>query len=195
VRRVPKIVDHEERRQRIADALRRIAAEDGLEAVSLGQVALAAGISKGQVQHYFPTKDAMLRYATRTLRDQVERRMTEQLAGNAPTLRSVLLALLPLDAESRAEALVTNAFLWRALKDDDLAAQFRTGYTGLHEALKALIEAAQDAGELRTDLVPAHEADLLVAMVGGLGDTVLLGHRTAEEAIALLDHHLDRLTS
>lgn len=191
---VPKIVDHEERKRRIADALRRIAAEDGLEAVSLGQVAIAAGISKGQVQHYFPTKDAMLRYTSRTLHEQVERRVRAQLAQTGPNLRSVVLALLPLDVDSRAEALVANAFLWRALKDDDLAAQFRTGYTGLHDGLAALIKAAQDSGELRPDLDPGHEADLLAALAAGLGDAVLLGHRTAVEAIALIDHHLSRLS-
>nr|WP_230887008.1 hypothetical protein [Streptomyces spinoverrucosus] len=31
-------------------------------------------------------------------------------------------------------------------------------------------------------------------MVAGLGDAVLLGHRTPEEAEALVDHHLSRLT-
>src|SRR5690606_40101098 len=68
VRRVPKRVDHEERRRLIAAAGRRIAADRGLEGVSLGEVAAEAGISKGLVQHSFPSKDAMLRCATGTLR-------------------------------------------------------------------------------------------------------------------------------
>ena len=185
---MPKRVDHEERRRLIAAAVRRIAADRGLEAVSLGEVATEAGISKGLVQHYFPTKDAMLRHATATLRTQVEDRI-----GAPVTLRDVVVALLPLDEEGRTDALVANAFLVRALKDEEIADRFRTGHTQLTEALAALITAAQTEGTLARDLDPAREADLLLAVVGGLGDAVLLGHRSPEDAVALIDHHLSRL--
>ncbi len=186
---MPKRVDHEERRRLIAAAVRRIAADRGLEAVSLGEVAAEAGISKGLVQHYFPTKDAMLRYATGTLRSQVEGRI-----GAPATLRDVVVALLPLDEEGRADALVANAFLVRALKDEEIAERFRDGHGQLTGALAAMITAAQSAGTLAAELDPAREADLLLAVVAGLGDAVLLGHRTPEQAVALVDHHLSRLT-
>lgn len=183
---MPKRVDHEERRRLIAAAVRRIAADRGLEAVSLGEVAAEAGISKGLVQHYFPTKDAMLRFATGTLRDHVEHRV-----GGG--LRDTVVALLPLDDESRDQALVANAFLMRALKDEEIAGRFRTGHGQLAAALAAMVAAAQADGALAADLDPAREADLLLAVVTGLGDAVLLGRHTPEQAIALVDHHLARL--
>lgn len=185
---MPKRVDHEERRRLIADAVRRIAADRGLEAVSLGEVAAEAGISKGLVQHYFPTKDAMLRHATATLRGQVEDRL-----GDPASLRDVVVALLPLDDASRTDALVANAFLVRALKDEEIAGRFRAGHAQLSEALAALIAAAKADGVLSAGLDPVREADLLLAVVAGLGDAVLLGHRSPEEAVALVDHHLSRL--
>jgi AcrR family transcriptional regulator len=156
--------------------------------VSLGEVAAEAGISKGLVQHYFTTKDAMLRFAAGTLRDQVEDRL------DAPaTLRDTVVALLPIDEASRTEALVANAFLVRALKDEEMADRFRTGHAQLAEVLTAMVAAAQAEGELTADLDPAREADLVLAVVTGLSDAVLLGHRTPEQAIALVDHHLSRL--
>lgn len=185
---MPKRVDHEQRRRLIAEAVRRIAADRGLEAVSLGEVAAEAGISKGLVQHYFPSKDAMLRHATTTLREQVETRV-----GPAPDLRATALALLPVDDAGRAEALVANAFLVRALKDPEIAERFREGHARLRGVLADLVAAGQDAGELAAGLDPAREADLLLALVSGLGDALLLGHRTPEEAAALLDLHLSRL--
>lgn len=185
---MPKRVDHEERRRLIAEAVRRIAADRGLEAVSLGEVAAEAGISKGLVQHYFPTKDAMLRYATTTLRGQVEDRL-----GSPTSLRDVVVALLPLDDASRTDALVANAFLVRALKDEEIAGRFRTGHAQLSAALAAMITTAQADGALSAGLDPVREADLLLAVVAGLGDAVLLGHRTPEDAVALVDHHLSRL--
>ncbi|GHE88056.1 transcriptional regulator [Amycolatopsis deserti] len=189
---MPKRVDHEQRRQLIAAAVRRIAADRGLEAVSLGEVAAEAGISKGLVQHYFPSRDAMLRYATRTLRDRVDDRLRTGQAG-LPGLRAALIALLPLDDESRTEALVANAFVVRALKDPEIAERFRLGHAQLRDAIAAMITAAQADGDLHTDLNPIREADLLLALVAGLGDAVLLGHRTPAEVISLVDHHLSRL--
>ncbi|WP_027930963.1 TetR/AcrR family transcriptional regulator [Amycolatopsis thermoflava] len=189
---MPKRVDHEQRRQLIADAVRRIAADRGLEAVSLGEVAAEAGISKGLVQHYFPSRDDMLRYATRTLRDRVGDRLRTAQA-ELPGLRAALIALLPLDDESRTEALVANAFVVRALKDPEIAERFRLGHAQLRDAISAMVTAAQAHGDLHADLDPTREADLLLALVAGLGDAVLLGHRTPAEVISLVDHHLSRL--
>ncbi|MBK1783547.1 TetR/AcrR family transcriptional regulator [Prauserella cavernicola] len=187
---MPRLVDHDQRRRAIAEAVRRIAADRGLEAVSVGQVATEAGISKGLVQHYFPSKDAMLRYATTTLRDQVDHRVP---GDEPPDLRTLAVSLLPLNEAGRTEALVANAFLFRALKDEEIAARFREGYTQLHRILTALLGDAQASGDLAAGLDPAQEADLLLAVVAGLGDAVLLGHREADEAIALVDRHLSRL--
>ena len=62
---MPKKVDRQERRTRIADALMRVAADQGLEAVSLRHVAAEAGVSAGMVQHYFrTTASAALREET-----------------------------------------------------------------------------------------------------------------------------------
>ncbi|MGW3319395.1 TetR/AcrR family transcriptional regulator [Streptomyces fungicidicus] len=192
---MPKQVDHEERRELIAGAVRRLAADRGLEGVSLGEVAAEAGISKGLVQHYFPTRDAMLRHATRTLRDRVETRVRQPMStGGLTGLHAVLIALLPLHDESRTEALAANAFLVRALKDPEIAERFRAGHARLREELAAMTAAAQADGDLRETLDPAREADLLLALVAGLGDAVLLGYRTPAEAKALVAHHLSRLT-
>jgi hypothetical protein len=43
------------------------------------------------------------------------------------------------------------------------------------------------------DLDPTTEADLLLALVGGLADAVLLGYRTLEEVVRLVDFQLARL--
>lgn len=188
---MPKRVDHEQRRRLIADAVRGIAADRGLEAVSIGEVAAEAGISKGLVQHYFPSKDAMLRFATGTLRDQVDNRVP--IAGGLTGLRAALVGLLPLDDASRTDALVANAFVVRALKDPEIADRFRTGHAQLRDAIAAMITTAQADGHLHAKLAPLQEADLLLAVVSGLGDAVLLGHRTPAEATSLVDHQLSRL--
>jgi len=186
---MPKVVDHDERRHAIAEAVRRIAGDRGLEGVSLGEVAAEAGVSKGLVQHYFSTKDEMLRFATSTLRRQVERRMP----GEPMALRDVLVAMLPFDADARTEALVANAFLPRALKDPEIGRRFREGHDDLVGLVTSLVSAEQQAGRIDPALDAEPEAELLLALVSGLGDAVLVGHRSPERATALIDRHLARL--
>ncbi|WP_410579612.1 TetR/AcrR family transcriptional regulator [Amycolatopsis sp. lyj-108] len=189
---MPKRVDHEDRRQQIAAAVRRIAADRGLEGVSLNEVAAEAGISKGFVQHYFASRDDMLRFATTTLRSGLEERIaTPSELG----VRDLLIALLPLNEAARDEALVANAFLMRALKDPEIAGHFRTGHGQLRDALAAMLTAARVDGELVPTVDPVTEAALLLALVSGLGDAVLLGYQSGEEAIALIDLHLSRITA
>jgi AcrR family transcriptional regulator len=47
----------EQRRQRIADAARRLFAERGFEGVTVAEVAREANVSEGTVFNYFPTKE------------------------------------------------------------------------------------------------------------------------------------------
>ncbi|OXM56553.1 TetR family transcriptional regulator [Amycolatopsis thailandensis] len=191
---MPKRVDHEHRRQQIAAAVRRIAADRGLEGVSLNEVATEAGISKGFVQHYFASRDDMLRFAVTTLRSGLEERIATP-PGAEPRVRDLLVALLPLDEPGRDAALVANAFVVRALKDPEIAGHFRTGHGLLRDAVAALLTAAKEAGALSPTVDPTAEAGLLLALVTGLADAVLLGYQTGEEAVALIDLHLSRIST
>ncbi|MBO0881627.1 MAG: TetR family transcriptional regulator, partial [Mycobacterium sp.] len=76
-----KQVDHEQRRAVIAAALWRIASRDGLAATTVRQVATEAGVSVGQVQHYFTTKDEMLLFALRRVGDDLADRLTEKITA------------------------------------------------------------------------------------------------------------------
>lgn len=190
---MPKRVDHEQRRREIVDAVWRIAAASGLEGVTLGQVAREAGISKGLVQHYFRGRDEMLLHATSRLHERVGHRIAQGLAEPAGSrtprtaVRAFMVALLPTDDDSRRDALVANAFLIRALKDPAIADRFHAGNRQLREAVVGLVSSAQAEGD------PEREADILLALVAGLGNALLLGHHTRTSALAALDHQLDRL--
>lgn len=188
---MPKRVDHEQRRREITEAVWRIAAADGLEAVSLGQVATAAGVSKGLVQHYFDSREEMLAYATRRLRERVEARVATRVraAPGTPraTLRTLLLGLLPTDDASRTDELVAQAFFLRALKDPAIAERFQTGHTLITDAITDRIHA------LPGDLDAPTEARILLALATGLATALILGQLTPGEAQTAVDQQLDRL--
>ncbi|MCS7477727.1 TetR/AcrR family transcriptional regulator [Umezawaea endophytica] len=186
---MPKRIDHDLRRRQIAEALWRLVAANGMEAVSLRQVAAGAGVSMGMVQHYFTDKEEMVLFALSSLTEQVGRRVGEALADQDDPLqrvRAVLVQTLPLDDERRLEARVAVTFLARAPVDEKIAAHLRSGYAEGHAYLVEQLRAAgvPDAEQ---------EAFRLVALTDGLTAHTLAGHHAPAEALAVLDEHLARL--
>lgn len=194
---MPKRVDHEARRQRIADAVCRLAAREGLEGASLRRVAAEAGVSMGQVQHYFTTKDDMLLFAFHTVSDRVERRLGAAAADGVPStralLRVLLLTMLSADPEGRAEAPLWVAFLARAVVEPRLAEPFRAGAGSLTGFAADRIRAAQEAGEASPSVDADLAASALFALADGLMLRTLLAPETIQDAIATLDYQLDQV--
>lgn len=188
---VPKKVDHRQRREEIAVAVCRLAGRQGLDGVSLRQVATEAGVSMGRVQHYFTTKDEMLRFAFRTISERVERRMAAAVAdlGTSPPpralVRALLVELLPLTEQTEAEAPVLAAFLARAVVEPALAESQRADAQRLREFVAAQIGAAP--GD------PILEATTLLAVVDGLMTQLLIGHIDPATALSTLDYQLARI--
>ncbi|GAA3068992.1 TetR/AcrR family transcriptional regulator [Pseudonocardia yunnanensis] len=186
---MPKRVDHQAQRARIADALMRVAAHQGLEGVSLRHVAAEAGVSTGMVQHYFRTKDEMMVFAL----DMVGRSVQARLAAAAPDgvpaprelVRALLVQMLPLDEERAAESRVALAFFAHAAVRPHVAAELRENTVVLRAFFADQIRTAGRASD------PDLAATALLALVDGLGVHVVGGHYSPEHALAVLDAHLD----
>lgn len=183
---MPRRVDRRERRTGIADALMRVAAERGLEAVSLRHVAAEAGVSTGMVQHHFRDKDEMMSFALEIVKERGQARVEAAVAalGDDPPprllLRTMITALLPLDEEARAVGRVALAFL---------------AYTAVRpEAARPLHENTGQLIEVFAKLLPGSESEAaaLIALMEGLGLYLIQGFFTPEQALAALDVHLPR---
>lgn len=195
---MPKQVDHEERRQHIADAVCRLVGSQGLEAVTLRHVAAEAGVSMGRVQHHFTTKDDMPLFAFHALGERVQRRIGASVAAAEShsvrgTLRALLMEMLGLSEQGRGEAPVWTAFLARAVVEPRLAAPLSEGGRQLTEFVGEQIRTAQRTGDVPSELDSAREATTLLAMVDGLMVHVLIGQVDATTAVTTLDYHLDRI--
>ncbi|MCQ8768527.1 TetR/AcrR family transcriptional regulator [Streptomyces telluris] len=184
-----------ERRRQIAGAVWRIAAERGLEAASMREVAAEAGVSLRVVQYHFGSKHGLLVSALHLLHEENDRRARERMAalpGPADpraVLGAVLNEFLPLDEQRRSALRVFVAYYVRSLTDPALAAVFLHASQPVEQLVAGLIARAGAAPG--TD--PGREADLLVSGVTGLGMDVLHGRRTLADVRATLDYHLDRI--
>jgi AcrR family transcriptional regulator len=195
---VPRRVDHEERRRQIAEAVWRLAGRSGLEDVTLRHVASEAEVSPRLVQYYFGTREQLLLGALEILNADAEARAQERLSSVRESdlralVRGVLLELLPLDDERRARHVVYAAYFVRFLTDTALADVARDAAPALESLLATLIRQAQELGQVSDAVRVPAEAAHLVAAAEGLQSQVLLGQRSPDDAVAVLDHQLDRI--
>jgi AcrR family transcriptional regulator len=170
---VPKIVDHEARREEIAEALWRVVRQSGIQAASVRTVAAEAGWSAGAVRYYFPDQDGLLSFAM----DLVTRRVTQRIEAVEPKGSATAIALryleeaLPLDADRRAEFDVWLAFIAQA-RSESGAGGLREHVDKVHDGLRhlceSLLQSLSTAGALRDDLDLRKEAERLHALIDGL---------------------------
>ena len=202
---MPKRVDHEERRRRIADALLRTAATRGLHAAGMREVAAEAGVSLRLVQYYFGTKEELLlaamqylaaRYSERAIARFREASESGGLASPRAIIEAILVQGLPADDETRTFYVVYTAYLALSLTDPALAIEplVKNSDTVI-DVVATQLRAAQAAGDTPAHLDPELEALSLVTMSAGLATSVLGGQSSVERAQAVIDYHLHRLFS
>ena len=114
---MPKIVDHEQRRDEIALIPCRVVAEYGLEQATIVRIARAAGCTTGMIAHYFDTKQDIIVAALRLILRRIEERLTH--AEGAADLLALLSEALPIDATRYIECAVWMAF-WGQVPSDRL---------------------------------------------------------------------------
>ena len=197
---MPKVVDHEQRRQQIADALLRVAGARGLHHAGLREVAAEAGLSVRLIQYYFGTKEQLLLYATQYLAVQLADRAKARIAAVGPDagpraiIEAILAEALPDDEDSRVFNVIWTSYLALSLTDPalDMGPLIKDSDVVI-DVVAAQLRAAQQAGQMPPGLDAAMEATSLLALSAGLGNSVLIGDRNAAQAWAVIRYQLDRL--
>jgi AcrR family transcriptional regulator len=121
----PERADAARNRERVLAAARRLFAERGVRAVTMSDVARAAGVAKGTVFHRFGDRAGL----ALALVDAQERELQERILRGPPPLgpgappRERLLAFL----EALAELTVANRELLLEIDGAAPAARYRTG--------------------------------------------------------------------
>ncbi|WP_067719885.1 TetR/AcrR family transcriptional regulator [Nocardia yamanashiensis] len=161
---MPKIVDRAARQGEILDAAAKVFARKGFTASRIEDVAAEAGIAKGSVYLYFPSRDALLAGVF----ESYAARSAEVLAelGDGPPLDR--LAALVRGAIDMLAAHPDHARVlldvWAANPPIDMVAVYRE-YRG---AIAELLREAGARGELRTGIGEEHATVLVGAIEGCL---------------------------
>jgi AcrR family transcriptional regulator len=190
---VPKIVDHEQRRRELAEAVWRVIRRNGVDGASVRTVAQEAGWSAGALRHYFRSQSELLDFAIELAAERIRQRVGALELADDPrrAVEQLLSELLPLDDERRAENEVWLAFTARALIDP----QLRVRQAEIDDALRAASLRALEMLGLPAGRVRALEVERLHALLDGLA---LHGAMRPERIpprriVAVLRRHLDEL--
>ena len=195
---MPKQVDHHERRESIAHALWQLVDQQGWAKATMREVAREAGVSLGQLQHYFSSRAEMLAFAMEFASEQTSHRVERGLRslGDPPhprdVLRLAITELLPLRPDSRATSRMNAAYVLEAMHDASLRDQVGAGLRDGRALVELLIRQAMSDGQISPDCDPIIETDLVLALTG-LAPLLELNVIEPHAALAAIDKHLDRL--
>lgn len=185
-------------KHKLADALTRVVARDGIAGVSVRTVAAEAGVSGGTVQHYFSTRAEMIRYAMEWTTAKVEQRLAgiSRWGDVCEWTREILLDLLPLSVDRQREYAVWLAFVAHADTDPLLADLNRQTSAKLRGLYSRIIRARRNL-PVDSESAADHELDADVMLLQSLIDGLAMHlanmelEEAAERGPALLDRYLD----
>ncbi|MBX3099176.1 MAG: TetR/AcrR family transcriptional regulator [Salinibacterium sp.] len=193
---MPKLIDHDKRREHIIDVTWALIVEGGIEAATMREIATKAGFANGALKHYFPGKAEIVEgtfdRAMRIIGSELNPDQGRGLSG----LRALGVAALPRDASSITAGRVLMAYWEMSLSNTAMHDKYEA-FLGDWRALilRYLAEGRTD-GDIVTTTPDEVLADELILLTAGSNVMTLVGKRYT--TVALVERHLedylDRLT-
>lgn len=175
---MPKIVDHDQRRAEICDAVLGLIARGGSRTVTTRSVAKATGWSAGTVSHYFDSRDELVLGALRRAAELHEQELGRLLAdrGLAPMekLHLAVRATLPIDERGVALTRVFLDYYADAANCAAVHAEVMRCLVRWRGLIERLVEGCKDDGSIVSSRDSATLAVELVALTDGFALHALL---------------------
>ena len=195
---MPRLIDHDGRRDEIAEAVWRIVARDGVSAVSIRDVATEAGLAVGSVRHVFGSKAELLEYSMALVHERVAQRVQAHFVRKDPRklAEAVLSEMLPLDDRRRVEMAVNMAVVAESPSHPSLRRVALDAQHAIAGACSAVLEILQSHNLIRANIDLAYETDRLHALIDGLALHALTATRKdlrPKKVLGVLQAHLAAL--
>ena len=189
---MPKIVDHDERRERIIEIVAEMLATVGTEKTTIREIARQSGYSRGFIKHYFHNKEELISKTLRWINERSRARADAALDGKKglAALRTFSELTLPLTAEARDEWKIRMQFWGVAVVSDEHRKEQSKRIHVSEKIIIGYLEEAQELGEVERgiDLLPL--AHSLLHRLYGLGCNAILrpSYFTRQRQLQALDH-------
>jgi AcrR family transcriptional regulator len=170
-------VDHESRREEIAEVAAQLIAENGLNALTTRALAKRMGCSIGVLSHYFGGKDDIVLAAFNWADARIDARVSEAVAREGAKLDSfipLILAALPLDGASDLEWKVRFNLFTCSFSEPHLLTVQREKIQGMEQLLTGVIRDMQADNQIRRDFKAEYMTFMAFDIVMGLAQNLLM---------------------
>jgi TetR/AcrR family transcriptional repressor of bet genes len=165
---MPKLVDHEGRREAVVRAASRRIGRVGLDAVTMRDIATEAGCTTGMITHYFESKEDVLLSALVVLTKEIFDRLDSCVISDLDSFIDALEVTLPVDEDRLITSRVWVCFWGRAFGSEELMEHHRQFYDSWHRFLVGALEALRGNGLPLPDVHLAVLARHVMAAVDGI---------------------------
>ena len=167
---MPRIVDHDERRREIADALLELIAEHGIAGATIRSVADRCNWSTGVISHYFRNRHALLIGGLRRANELAANRHREistKIIGRQ-AVEAILESVMPLDKSRLSLNRIFVFFYAEAVVDPVVTQEIERYLAKWRRQVFLAVKDAQDLNEIDPDLDAEVVARDLVCLADGL---------------------------
>ncbi|MEX9295472.1 TetR/AcrR family transcriptional regulator [Providencia alcalifaciens] len=197
---MPKIVDHELRRKEIVESFLCLASTEGLENISLRNIASHARVSLRQVQYYFENKENLILAGLSHLEFSSHQSFNEKLqlkgteANYKDKLKALFEAALPIDENSKMFHQLWTSYAMMAQRENSPISKEELNRSPIQvqALLEQILVDAKNSGELISVNIEC-ERNILLGLVNGLSAAVLSNILSKEESIQSFIYHIERL--
>ncbi|MDV6373734.1 TetR/AcrR family transcriptional regulator [Deinococcus arenicola] len=191
---MPRIVDHDQRRAELTQAVWSLIREQGLAGVTIRNLSGRSGWSSGAIRHYLPNREAILNFAAGQIGERAWQRLQAIPVSGDPfqDFLNRLEVTLPLEEEGRVWLEVWLAFVGAAVSDQDFADAQGVLYRDLNGIFVEAFGTFAQGGWLPAH-TPQAAATEIHALLDGLSVHLLLHQITPEQARVTLQAALSRM--
>jgi len=173
---------HQARRQQILEAAVACFMRKGFHATRTAEICAEAGMSPGNLFHYFPSKEAII--AAIVEEDQRETAARFAAAAGACNLYDALIAIVEESLALLADPVYTRIgleVLAEAVRNPEVFASVAQSEAGRKAQLVHLLATAVERGQARLAMPPAQAADwILLLLDGAFGRAMVEEHFDAQ---------------
>ncbi len=195
---MPKLVDHNTRREEIARATWTVIQKYGVDGVRLRDIADQVGFTTGVFSHYFRDKGSLLRYAFNLAFEHINANIAssnKSFSSGLKRFRDALVALVPDNRSPESIAFVSMCFGIRNLNDPMLIADYKKKRKQYSQLLKSYLSDAAAQHEIRMEQITSDTLDLPFAVLDGVCIAALQNPSSypRKKAIKIIDTMIDDL--
>ncbi|MGJ4932383.1 TetR/AcrR family transcriptional regulator [Bradyrhizobium sp. HKCCYLS2038] len=170
----PEPGTHAERRdeaeRRLLAAAAEIIAERGVEGMTLADVGIAAGYSRGLPAHYYGNKNGLLEAVAGYIAEGFANRLDQggRFEPGLPTLLGAVESYLTATPRSRKNTVTLQSLIAESLTEQALRGAVSQVNDRSLQRLAAMIRTGIDRGEVRPDVNPDREAVIILGALRAL---------------------------